>query len=230
MLAGGRSGRVLAGLVMLSALTASGCGSGTPTSATGSHASSGHLSTLAHRCGEPESVMALQITAALKALDTQGLRGSRAELTEGLDTVAAYVATRERTVDCERLLEAFIARFKQRARHTTFKERTRQGLSGSPTLLTVEPPAAVARAGGTRLDEFKLGRVVTAQTGCLACHRIGGQGNNGPGRDLTNVGSRLSPRQLERALISSKEPMPSFKLLPRPKFKAVVQFLSLLRK
>jgi hypothetical protein len=174
--------------------------------------------------------MASQIAAALKALDTQGLRGSRAELTEGLDTVAAYAATRERTVDCERLLEAFIATSKERARHTTFKERTRQGLSGRPTSLTVEPPAAVTRAGGTRLDEFKLGRLVTAQTGCLACHRIGGQGNNGPGRDLTYVGSRLSPRQLERALISSKEPMPSFKRLPRPKFKAVVHFLSLLRK
>jgi ubiquinol-cytochrome c reductase cytochrome b subunit/menaquinol-cytochrome c reductase cytochrome b/c subunit len=165
-------------------------------------------------------VIAAQIDAARKALDKQGLHGSRAELTEGLDTVSAYAATRERTVDCERLLEAFIA---------TSKEGARQSLSGGPTVLAIEPPAAVTRAGGTLLDEFKLGRVVMAQTGCLACHRIGGQGNSGPGPDLTHVGSRLSPRQIARALISSKEPMPSFKRLPRPKFNAVVQFLSLLR-
>ena len=63
----------------------------------------------------------------------------------------------------------------------------------------------------------------------VACHRIGDYGNARPGPNLTHVGSTLSTPQLEHAIIDPRAPMPSFSHLPTAKFKAVVEFLSLLR-
>jgi mono/diheme cytochrome c family protein len=90
-------------------------------------------------------------------------------------------------------------------------------------------PGTVKRIGGHELSEFKAGRTVYDQSGCAACHRIGDQGNKGPGPDLTQVGSTLSTPEIERAIVDPSEPMPSFKNLPAKKFKAIVEFLSLLR-
>ena len=101
--------------------------------------------------------------------------------------------------------------------------------TGGPVQLTVSPPPAVVRAGKGQLTEFELGRTVMAQTGCLACHRIGQSGNPGPGPALNHVGSVLSRRGIEHALISPTAPMPSFKHLPAAEFKALVTFLSDLR-
>lgn len=80
------------------------------------------------------------------------------------------------------------------------------------------------------MAQFELGRSVTAESGCLACHRIGVNGNSGPGQDLTRVGARLSATQIERAIVHAREPMPSLAGLPKPKLRALVVFLSLLRK
>jgi hypothetical protein len=99
--------------------------------------------------------------------------------------------------------------------------------SSGPSLPPI--PAGVKRAGGKQLVDFKAGRTVYAQTGCAACHRIDNLGNAGPGPSLTHVGSTLSTPQLEHALIDPRAPMPSFSHLPAAKFKAVVEFLSLLR-
>ena len=101
--------------------------------------------------------------------------------------------------------------------------------TGAPTQFTVAPPPAVVRAGGRKLAEFEQGRTVVAQSGCLACHRIGQSGNHGPGPALTHIGSKLSRHGIEHALIDPTAPMPSFKNLPPAKFKAVVEFLSELR-
>jgi hypothetical protein len=98
--------------------------------------------------------------------------------------------------------------------------------AGEPVQLTVAPPPAVVRAGKRQLTEFERGRTVMAQSGCLACHRIGQSGNPGPGPSLDHVGSRLSRRGIEHALIDPTAPMPSFKHLPAGKFKALVTFLS----
>src|SRR5580692_6967096 len=51
----------------------------------------------------------------------------------------------------------------------------------------VPVPPAVRGAGGRKLREFDTGMEVVAQSGCLACHRIGQQGNPGPGQDLTHI-------------------------------------------
>ena len=94
--------------------------------------------------------------------------------------------------------------------------------------LQVPPPPSLAKSGGEGLAEFKLGQKVVVQKGCLACHRIAGEG--GPGPDLTHVGSMLSRRQIERAMLHPIEPMPSFAHVTRAKFKALAEFLSLLRR
>jgi len=101
---------------------------------------------------------------------------------------------------------------------------------GGPTVIEVSAPPAVQAAGGRRLAEFRRGRTATAQSGCLACHRIGTSGNRGPGANLTHVGSMLSRRRIERALVKTRAPMPSFKRLPAAKLRAIATFLSLLRR
>jgi mono/diheme cytochrome c family protein len=101
--------------------------------------------------------------------------------------------------------------------------------AGRPTAITNEPPPTVRQSGGRVLAEYRLGRTVAAQSGCLACHRIGEAGNDGPGPDLTVVAGRLPRLAIERALVNPTPPMPAFTHLPKAKFKALVTFLSLLR-
>jgi hypothetical protein len=93
-----------------------------------------------------------------------------------------------------------------------------------------DAPAAVRHAGGKELKDFETGRTVYAQSGCAACHRIDKFGNEGPGPNLTRIGSILSRSQIEKALLHPSAPMPSFKNLPGAKLKAVIEFLSLLRR
>jgi hypothetical protein len=98
--------------------------------------------------------------------------------------------------------------------------------SGANGQQLVPVPPAVEDAGGRELSEFNAGMKVVAQTGCLACHRIGEQGNSGPGPDLTHVGSKLSTEQIEHAILDPTAPMPLFKNLPAVKLKDVVEFLA----
>ncbi len=90
-------------------------------------------------------------------------------------------------------------------------------------------PAAVVQAGGQTLAEYEAGKQVVAQSGCLACHKIGENGNDGPGPNLTHIGSRLPRQGIARTLVNPTAPMPSFKNLPSQKFNAVVAFLSQLK-
>jgi hypothetical protein len=115
---------------------------------------------------------------------------------------------------------------------TTFVAATRRTppnpASGKPYVLDVPPPA-VRRAGGGALREFKEGRAAVAASGCLACHRIGEKGNRGPGPPLTRIGSELTEREIRRALIDPRAPMPSFRGLPPENLHVMIRFLSLLR-
>jgi hypothetical protein len=117
----------------------------------------------------------------------------------------------------------------KRARVLLFSLETPElGRTGPPQQLVLVPPA-VKNAGGSELREFNTGMKVVAQSGCLACHRIGQQGNAGPGLDLTHIGSTLSAEQIEHAILYPTVPMPSFKNLPDAKLEDVVAFLSQLR-
>jgi quinol---cytochrome c reductase cytochrome c subunit, bacillus type len=107
---------------------------------------------------------------------------------------------------------------------------TYQGANaGSPTAIELPTPASVKQAGGTELSQFEAGKAVVAQSGCLACHKIGENGNSGPGPDLTRIGGRLKGDAIARTLVNPTKPMPSFKNLPPQKFKSVVAFLTLLK-
>jgi menaquinol-cytochrome c reductase cytochrome b/c subunit len=107
---------------------------------------------------------------------------------------------------------------------------TYQGANaGSPTAIEMATPKAVLQAGGKTLAEYQAGEAVVAQTGCEACHKIGENGNAGPGPDLTHIASRLPAQGIARTLVNPTAPMPSFKNLPPQKFKSVVAFLSLLK-
>jgi ubiquinol-cytochrome c reductase cytochrome b subunit/menaquinol-cytochrome c reductase cytochrome b/c subunit len=100
---------------------------------------------------------------------------------------------------------------------------------GAPTAIEMATPTAVVQAGGKTLAEYEEGRKVVAQSGCLACHKLGDNGNSGPGPDLTHIASRIPRQAIARTLVNPTAPMPSFKNLPAKKFTAIVNFLSLLK-
>ena len=101
--------------------------------------------------------------------------------------------------------------------------------AGSPTAIEMATPAAVVKQGGTQLAEYEAGKKVVAQSGCLACHKIGENGNAGPGPNLSNIASRLPRQAIARTLVNPTAPMPSFKNLPPKKFAAIVNFLAQLK-
>jgi menaquinol-cytochrome c reductase cytochrome b/c subunit len=101
--------------------------------------------------------------------------------------------------------------------------------AGPPTTIELPTPTAVAQAAGTSLAGFEAGRKVVAQSGCLACHKLGDNGNAGPGPDLTHIAARLPRQAIARTLVNPTAPMPSFKNLPAKKFSAIVNFLSQLK-
>jgi len=77
--------------------------------------------------------------------------------------------------------------------------------------------------------QYEAGKLVVAQSGCLACHKIGENGNDGPGPELTDIGAKLYPAAIERTLDNPTAPMPSFRDLPAEKKQALVQFLAQLK-
>jgi mono/diheme cytochrome c family protein len=74
--------------------------------------------------------------------------------------------------------------------------------------------------------QYEAGKLVAAQSGCLACHKIGENGNSGPGPNLTAIATKLAPAAIERTLDNPTAPMPSFAGLPKEKKDALVAFLS----
>ena len=77
--------------------------------------------------------------------------------------------------------------------------------------------------------EYEQGKLVAAQSGCLACHKIGENGNDGPGPPLTEIGERLFRQAIARTLINPTAPMPAFTEVPPEQFDAMVEFLAQLR-
>jgi ubiquinol-cytochrome c reductase cytochrome b subunit/menaquinol-cytochrome c reductase cytochrome b/c subunit len=98
--------------------------------------------------------------------------------------------------------------------------------TGSPNSVALKPPATLTP---TERQTFMAGELVVGQSGCLACHKIGDNGNDGPGPNLTHIGSIVLPGGIASTLRNPTAPMPSFKNLPPNKFQALVGFLSLLQ-
>jgi ubiquinol-cytochrome c reductase cytochrome b subunit/menaquinol-cytochrome c reductase cytochrome b/c subunit len=95
--------------------------------------------------------------------------------------------------------------------------------TGSPNSVNLKPPGNLSAA---QKNTFTQGELIVGQSGCLACHVIGSNGNDGPGPNLTHVASRVPQQQLASTLINPTPPMPSFAGLPKNKFNTLVSFLS----
>lgn len=98
--------------------------------------------------------------------------------------------------------------------------------TGSPNSVDLKPPASFTAA---QKNTFAQGEMIVGQSGCLACHVIGSNGNDGPGPNLTHVASKVPQQQLASTLINPTPPMPSFAGLPKNKFNTLVAFLSQLQ-
>jgi menaquinol-cytochrome c reductase cytochrome b/c subunit len=98
--------------------------------------------------------------------------------------------------------------------------------AGSPNSVDLQPPSSLTPA---EVATFNAGKLVVGQSGCLACHVIGDNGNNGPGPPLTHIGSKLRPQAIASTLRNPTAPMPSFKGLAEQspqKFNNLVNFLA----
>ncbi|GAC1315894.1 MAG: menaquinol-cytochrome c reductase cytochrome b/c subunit [Thermoleophilaceae bacterium] len=100
--------------------------------------------------------------------------------------------------------------------------------------LTVEG-AVAGPPGNVQMQvasQYVSGKTTFASSGCQGCHRIGEDGNNGPGPNLTKIGAKLPRQAIARTLINPTAPMPSFVRLrdQSPKqFSDLVNFLGSLR-
>jgi quinol-cytochrome oxidoreductase complex cytochrome b subunit len=87
--------------------------------------------------------------------------------------------------------------------------------AGSPNEIDLKVPA-----------KYEAGKLVMAQSGCLACHKVGENGNDGPGPHLTEIADKLPKAAIRRTLENPTSPMPSYRGLPENKKAALVDFLS----
>ncbi|MDX6683641.1 MAG: menaquinol-cytochrome c reductase cytochrome b/c subunit, partial [Solirubrobacteraceae bacterium] len=87
-------------------------------------------------------------------------------------------------------------------------------IAGSPNQIDMATPPSVMANGPDAVRAFEAGKQVVAQSGCLACHKIGENGNTGPGPDLSQIGGRLPRQAIARTLVNPTAPMPPFTKLP----------------
>ena len=90
--------------------------------------------------------------------------------------------------------------------------------AGSPNEIDITVP-----------PQFEAGKEVAAQSGCLACHKFGENGNSGPGPELTHIGAKLPAAAIRRTLINPSGIMPQYGTLPPEKFNNLVEFLASLQ-
>jgi ubiquinol-cytochrome c reductase cytochrome b subunit/menaquinol-cytochrome c reductase cytochrome b/c subunit len=104
--------------------------------------------------------------------------------------------------------------------------------AGAPTEIALKTPDRIKALGPQQLAEYEKGKQVMAQSGCLACHKVGENGNDGPGPHLTDIGARLPSQAIARTLVNPTAPMPPFTGLQKnspDKFNALVFYVSQLK-
>jgi menaquinol-cytochrome c reductase cytochrome b/c subunit len=74
--------------------------------------------------------------------------------------------------------------------------------------------------------DVEPGKQVAAQSGCLACHKLGENGNDGPGPELTEIGDKLPREAIARSLEVGPGVMPSYQNLSPKKFEELTAFLA----
>jgi menaquinol-cytochrome c reductase cytochrome b/c subunit len=88
---------------------------------------------------------------------------------------------------------------------------------------TAGPPSEVDLETSAALEP---GKEVVAQSGCLACHKLGENGNDGPGPELTDIGSRIPRNAIARSLEVGPGIMPSYSGLPPQKQQQLTAYLA----
>ncbi len=78
----------------------------------------------------------------------------------------------------------------------------------------------------TVAKQYEPGKELVAQSGCLACHKIGENGNNGPGPELTHIGSRVPRAAIIRSVQIGPGEMPEFKDFTPKQLAQIGDFLS----
>jgi menaquinol-cytochrome c reductase cytochrome b/c subunit len=86
--------------------------------------------------------------------------------------------------------------------------------AGSPTDIEMEVP-----------PQYEAGKLVAAQTGCLACHKFEENGND-LGPELTEIGAKLPREAIVRSLEAGPGIMPAFDSLPPKKLNDLADFLA----
>src|ERR1700754_130504 len=112
----------------------------------------------------------------------------------------------------------------------------RRPLATTAGCLTILAMAYLTYAGATgasptEIDmkgapKYEAGKEVVAGSGCLACHKLGENGNNGPGPELTHIGARIPRAAIVRSVEIGPSIMPSFRELPKKKLNELADFLS----
>jgi hypothetical protein len=73
---------------------------------------------------------------------------------------------------------------------------------------------------------YEVGKEVVAGSGCLACHKLGENGNNGPGPELTHIAQRIPRAAIIRSVEIGPSSMPSYRDFPPKKLNELADFLS----
>ena len=90
--------------------------------------------------------------------------------------------------------------------------------AGSPTEIEIDVP-----------QNLVAGKLVAAQSGCLACHKFKENGADGPGPKLTYIADKLPKDAIRRTLDNPTAPMPSYAGMDAKKKEDLVNFLAYLR-
>jgi quinol-cytochrome oxidoreductase complex cytochrome b subunit len=115
----------------------------------------------------------------------------------------------------------------------------RRPIAMTALVLTVITMAYLTYAGAnagppSKIDlkvpkQYEAGKLIVAQSGCLACHKIGDNGNGTLGPALTHIGSRIPRNAILRSLQAGPGIMPSFQSLGQKKLNQVADFLAYLK-
>jgi menaquinol-cytochrome c reductase cytochrome b/c subunit len=115
----------------------------------------------------------------------------------------------------------------------------RRPIAMTVLLLTVISMAYLTYAGAnagppSNIDlkvapQYEAGKEIVAQSGCLACHKIGDNGNGTLAPDLTHVGARIPRNAILRSLRAGPSIMPSFQNLGQKRLNQVADFLASLK-
>ena len=115
----------------------------------------------------------------------------------------------------------------------------RRPIAMTALLLTIATMAYLTYAGASagppsQIDlnvapQYEAGKEVVAQSGCLACHKIGDNGNGTLGPELTQIGARIPRNAILRSLEAGPGIMPSFQDFSQKQLNQIADFLASLK-